>query len=85
MLGVYIYELQDGKDTRVGSIRLVNGQLHAFPQDDALLQEILKTPIRGNKYNPRPILPQADPLRFLVNLQYHYKSAYLRASSPTSL
>ena len=85
MLGVIIYEWQDGEDRVVGTIRMVDGQLQAVPAENHLLQSILSTPIRGNKYNPVPVSATEDPVKFLNNLRYQYKSPYLRASEPREL
>lgn len=89
MLGVVIYEIgSDGRDRVAGSLRLVGNKLKAFPtvaEDELLLTSILTSPARGNKYSPRPVLAQNDPIKFLTNLQYMYHGAYLRASKPTNL
>lgn len=86
MLGVTIHEYENGKDRIVGSIYLgADDQLHCYPADDTLLHSILTTPARGNKYNPKPILPGDDPQQFLDNLRYMYRSPYLRATAPVEI
>lgn len=82
MLGVTIYHLRDGQDEKVGTIRLDSGVLRADPPDNFLLQEILTTPVRGDKFNPRPVSAMENPTLFLANLSSFYRGAYLRASHP---
>lgn len=84
MLIVYINEMsRDGEPRQVGSIYLnAQGRLEAQPVDDTVMQDILARPIRGNKYNPLPVSAKDNPVKFLQNLQYHYRSPYLNASAP---
>lgn len=81
MLGVTIYEMgRDKKAKACGTIKLQDDKLVCDPADDLMLQEILTTSARGDKYSPAHISATDDPVKFLDNLHFHYRSPYLFAS-----
>ena len=89
MWGVYIFELdKNGHDRTVGCLGLVNGRIRDFPTEIAdrpLLLSILQDRPGGPASNAQPVSALEDPLRYLDNLRYMYKSAYLRASQPQEI
>jgi hypothetical protein len=78
---VDFYELGDEGSQRVGSIRWDGSRLSAEASEDKLLNRIMTEPI-PEPMTGRALDPRKSPEEWLKNLQYQYRSAYLRASAP---
>lgn len=66
----------------IGQICLVNGHIQCYPANEPRLLTLLSDPIGGNMHHPEPVSAFDNPKQFLENLQYTFKSPYLRASAP---
>ncbi len=76
---VTIYTLEHGQDKVEGQLILAGGKVVAKPEDNDLLQNILKDKVRDPKTNKR-VTAESDPKAFLSSLSSNFYSPYLRAS-----
>ncbi len=75
---VKVYVLRDGKDEVAGTLALERGDVLPRPEDSVLLRGMLEEPVRDLETG-EAVYPDEEPERFLKNLRYTYRSAYLRA------
>lgn len=80
MISVAIHVLKNGEDVMAGHLRYDGQAIHADPPGNPLLLNILAGPVRDLRTG-KPV-GVADPVRFLRNLRFTYRSAYLRAGEP---
>jgi hypothetical protein len=73
MLQAEVWEIRDGKDARVGAIVYDGKKLATDPEDEPLLNEIIKQPVT----TPKEIDPAKEPEAFVKALCKQYRSGYL--------
>ncbi len=83
MLKVEIYELKRGKDQIAGDFQWDGNTVTCIPPDSELLRNILQSPVR-EKDTGETLSSESNPQEWLENLQFQYRSAYLRAGKPKS-
>lgn len=75
---VEIYVLRRGKDKLAGRISLEEGRLVPEGPETDMLENLLDEPVQDMK-SKEAVYSDKDPEGFLRNLQYTYRSPYLRA------
>ena len=81
MLVVQIFSLDErGKNVEAGALFYDGRVITATPRS-TLMQSVLDEPVR-DRATGGTVTAQSDPIAWLTNLRFHYKSAYLRATEP---
>lgn len=77
---VEIYVLRRGKDKLAGRISLEEGRLVPKGPETDMPENLLDEPVHDMK-TKEAVYSDKDPEAFLRNLQYTYRSPYLRAGA----